>query len=629
MKKTVWFKHKVGTKKGSRPVSVHEDIKQYYGSQIEKDRTSRYVRYLKYYEDKYSSEDGRPDNNDNIGDLTDYDLQELTPGQNLIRILVNTYHSMITSAIPRAAVLPRDTTFSTHRQAKGLDRFLLEQAKYLKFKRLAHKIVKDGCLFGFGVFYPYICERSKEIKLEAPFPGEFIIDEKSTYPRQDFYQIFRRHVVSRDELAAKYADDPVAVAAIMDEPPAFGSEFSADLGQDSILVTEAFKREYTKGDGTGRYAVCLSDVTLKYEKWGHKFPFVFFKVLEPVVGWYPPSLVKYHIDEQIKLNDTELAIHRITELTANVVLMTQTGSQISNEKTLTDPAVGEFKILHVDGPEMPKVLQPPPLPSELFGYRDRAVPQMLEQEGLTSFTAGAQLPESFRADSSKAVREMHAISSRRHKEILDRFEDACLDTYKRIAELSADLHKKFEGLNRKHTYKLGSRVYQIDWKSLDFDADRFHLTVGASSDLNDTAASIEDNIATLATAGVLSPSEYVYALQNKDLDHVLSRKLAGLNQAKFVSEILEDEDKEFPTPHPRMDLETAKFIVNQEYLNLNLHTEVPEGVFSRFEQWMDLADDTIAKIKQAEQQALIDASQAAQAGQSVGLNTQTPNPTQQ
>ncbi len=508
--------------------------------------------------------------------------------ENVIANVVDTLVSRIGKNRPKATFVTRSADFSVFLKARQLDRYVWAEFLNQDIHTKGEKVFFNSLITGTGVLKIDIDSTEGEIFTESVNSDEIVVDQRqcvsACYPQE----LFHRRLVSRLWLKQTYGDDADVLMAI-DHAQEKNFHYSASRqpSDEQVIIVEGWKLPTRPGAGDGRHTICIENATLVDEPYKRDcFPFVFFRFQEPVMGgFYGRSLVEDLTGYQIRLNELNDAIRMGQDLMCVPRVFIDQGSEVLGSKL--DNVIG--RQVKYRG-TMPEALTWTAFNAEIYNERDRIRQSAFEFAGVSELSSQNKLPSQARLDSSEALREYNAIEDERFNRQAQAYEKFFLDVAKHLVELSAELYKN-QKVNRKNVYKSRYLVEQIDWKSVDLDADKYIMQVSASSIINMSPAARKDKLNEWAAAGVISQEQYKAWSGEPDLERLHDMMSASKDYfANCIDRMLKEEDV---TPDPISNVSEGIRDVTDTYLHLKSCVQTPEDILQKFRDFIELCKEIL------------------------------------
>lgn len=545
-----------------------------------------------------------------------YHAQNESTSRNIIRAITDGYRMRLTLGIPKGKLIPIDATFTAARTARAKDRAIYEELRRLLYKETISKLVGDSVRFGDAYLLPSIDQETREIAFEVFYGGQILVDESGASGRiEKPVSALRRRSVLKLDLVTRFAKFE---REIVDAPSTIIDGKSSDM----IEFVEGYKL-----GPNGAYFAGIRGTTFEYRKYSEvDYPWLRLNLMDPIVGYYAPSIAEYHLPRQLRLNKMELAGERIADTIIRPIYFGPPGSQAQAKKLREeDDPDSLVSFIEIAGPQ-PSRFDWGPIPEEILRERQELPQEAMEAENLNAFTAQNQIPSGFRGDSQRALREFDINQDRAISDKLSKVSTLVVEMTKRVGDLLADMHKRYPSKNKVYTISSGSFVHSISWRDHDWDRDRYNVVVETAATSNESSASRLEMVDRMIQQGMLSADMAAYAMLYPDVDDLLGLLASPVKMARMVAELLMDLDREPPAPHPHWPLERILEIVNLENQHLQTLHEDDElsQVLTRFSKWITRAEEMISEKRAAEQRAQADAIVQAQAQQGQGLPAAVP-----
>jgi hypothetical protein len=489
--------------------------------------------------------------------------------ENLCASAVERMYSFVGKNRPKATVVTHDGSFEQRQQGELLDRFLYGEFLHHNVWEKAQLMFRDACVFGTGYLRVDIDPTDGEIFIERVLPDEIIVDQRECVSGGAPLQMHLRRVVSRHVLRGMYPDaadeiDLCKSAWISYRNPA----------QDYLVVCESWAR-----GPQGKHVVAIEGATLLEEPYKReKFPFVKFCYREPLTGYYGTSLVEQAMPYQLRLNRLNWTIEQGQELYAVPRTFVDAASQVIRQQY-----DNEFGRLFYYRGQQPETVIWPGVSAEVYAERVHIREQCFADLGISEMSAGAKAPDGWRADSSKALREMNMIEGDRHAPVAQRYERAMLDLAEHMVELMALSKRK----DRKTVWRSGKVSEEIEWSSIDLKRDRYTMVIEASSILNMTPAARQDQLDEWSKKGWITPEEGRAMYDHPDLEASMSLTTAAVKNIEWTIMQLQKGMSVMPDPLQHLEFGVAK--VQMAYLDAQ-RQEAPEAVLECMRVWIEMAN---------------------------------------
>ncbi len=470
---------------------------------------------------------------------------------NVVQSCVDTAAAKIAKNKPKPMFLTKKGNWSLQKKAKKLTQYLeglFEQCDvYTKMQR----VFVDAEVFGTGAFKIYIDPNDLQIKCERVFIEEIVVDDvEGMYgePRQ----MHQKKNFSRDVLLSMFPDhaDEIMSAQTI-------SSTSSNSIADQIMVIESWHLPSVKGAKDGKHAISINSATLFSEGYDKDyFPFVFFRWLNNLLGFFGMGLAEQLIGIQLEINKVLINIQAAQHLMCIPRIFVEDGSRV-NTAMITNE-IGS--ILKYRGTK-PTMELGQGMPTETYAYLENLVKKSYEITGVSMLSAMQKKPAGL--DSGAALREYQDIESERFMLTGMRYEKAHMDAARIMLDLSKDLY----ALNPKLSLKThsGKFIETIQWKDVNLKDDEFDMQMFPVSLLPSTPAGKLQTVQDLVQAGFMSPDQAIQLLDFPDLDGFMARKTAAQDNIERILEKIMD-DGEYTVPEKLMNLDLAEELTSETIL---------------------------------------------------------------
>lgn len=507
--------------------------------------------------------------------------------ENVIQSVVDTLLSRVGNQRPKATPITRGADFEVYLKGRQLDRYLwgefVAQDIYVKGERS----VLDSMVVGTGVVKIDI--DGDELYTERVNPDEIIVDQRECVSCDYPQQLIHRKLVSRKWLLDSYGKGDPELRELIGAVQKDGFHYTSfrSPSEDQIVVIEAWKLPTRKGASDGRHVIIIDNATLLDEKYSRdKFPFAFIRWDNPYPsGFYGRSLVESLTGYQIRLNELNEKIRIGQDLMCVPRVFVDQGSAITGAQF--DNVIG--RVIKYRG-TLPEAMDWKAFSAEIYNERDRLRASAFEFAGVSELSSQSKLPSQARLDSSEAFREFNAIEDERFNRQAQAIEKFYLDIAYHLLERSAELYRD-KKVNRKNYWHSRNLVEQIDWESVDLDADKYVLQIGASSILNMSPAARKDKLNEWASSGAITMDQYKAYSGEPDLERTADLLAA---QNDLVEYQVDTMLKGIPvTPDPMQNLEYAIRVVNDHLARLAV-LEAPEEILQNFRDYVELTKELLS-----------------------------------
>lgn len=497
--------------------------------------------------------------------------------ENVISSVMETVVALIGKNRPKATPVPRAADFDIYLKARQLDRWLFGEFQTQDIWNKGMCVFEDAAAYGTGFLKHDI--DGDEIYTERVHPDEIIVDQRECMSCREPSQMHQRKVVSRLWLLSKY---PKHTKEILEASPINFAQYGGkrDVVEDQVLVIESWKLP-TEGYA-GRHTLCIDTITLLDEDYTRDwFPFTDLVWNPPQSGYYGRSMIELLIPYQIRLNKLNRDIEMGQHVMCTPQVWMQNGSRIVASQM--DDTIG--RIIKITG-EIPEPRVWNAFSPEIYNERDRVRSGAYQAVGVSELSSQAKLPTQARLDSSEALREYNAIENERFARQAQAYEDFYMRVAHRLIALGAELYRNHD-VDREQSYRSKYLTCQIRWSEVDMDADKYVLSISASSILNSSPAARKDKLNEWAAAGVITQQEYKAWSGQPDLERMADLMAAPRDYVEFlIDKLLKGE---MVTPDPLADLNLLLRTVHDTYLHLRV-LECDEDILQGFRDTMMMTE---------------------------------------
>lgn len=506
--------------------------------------------------------------------------------ENIIQSVCDTLVSRIGSNRPKATVVTRGADFDVYLRGRQLNRFVWGDFEYHDIYSKIRRCFLDSLVYGTAFLKMDL--DGDELYMERVHPDEIIVDQRECVSGIKPMCMYQRKLVSRAWLKKTYGGDAVVDQAI-DEAQGHNFQYTSYRTpvDEQVVVIEAFKRPTRDGAGDGKHAICIENYTFLDDSYTDDcFPYVELRFAEAENGFYGRPLVSDLMDYQIRLNELNRLIQVGQDLMCVPRILIEKGSTMLLSQF--DNAIA--KLLEYRGTK-PEALTWDAFNAEIYAERDRIKSSAYEFAGLNQMVAtGAPMTARFAADSSEAIREVSSMQDERYNDKVQAFEKFVIDIAKRDITLSAKLYKNVKK-NRATFFRSGQLVQQIDWKSVNLEADKYVLQVSASSVMNMTPAARIDKLEFWRANGIINLAQYHALSGEPDLEKLSDQLSAGTDAIEYqIDKMLKGEPA---TPTPLDKLQIGLPMVHDTYNRLTM-LSTPARVLVLFRQWISIAKEIMS-----------------------------------
>jgi hypothetical protein len=507
--------------------------------------------------------------------------------------------------------------WSLKRKAKKYREFILGKMSETEFEDLSPQALQDGSVTGHGI--TQIDDDGNDVCCERILRDELLFD-----PRELKYgkpwQAIRTMRISRDVLAAKFPafKSQIRDAANSQRLPheSIDDPDMMELGSldGYVDVFKAWRRPTDEDAKDGRFAMCIDNATLTYEKWDQpRFPFATFRYKKPQRGYWGLGLVEQVMDIQQRIN----SIVRAMQMNIDVTSM---GSYLVNElydqpiELMTGARPFKFSWKGPQGMQ-PQWKAADPLSPQTIQILEFFIRQAFEIPGVSQSAASSKSALGLNA-SGIALDTQYDIESERFAMVERQYAKYRLDAAQLYLDAAGRVAKRrYEEKGRKKSYVAVSApwrrrdaIERLEYKDVEMKADQYRLEMEPVNYIPDTRAGKFATIQELTQGGII-PQWLAPALYDEpDLARAQLINCAAYYNLERIMEGLGDKNipMEDLQPEPYHDLPLAEKMglayFNHAQSEIRIGSE-DEIVIDRYRQFVDAVLDMKAKASAAEQPA--------------------------
>lgn len=465
---------------------------------------------------------------------------------NIVQSCVDTSAAKIAKNKPRVQFLTKNGDYTEKRKAEKLTQFMEGMFHRTGIYTITSRAFVDACVLGTGAVKVYL--EDDEIKCERVFAEELTVDDvEGMYgsPRQ----LHRTKMYSKDVLLSMF--------------PSFRQEISETTNveeseqgvPDQIKVIESWHLKSGKKGKDGLHTICISSATLLEEKFEEReFPFVFFRWIDKLLGFWGQGLAEQLVGLQVEINKVLQNIQAAQNLMCVPRIMVEEGSKVSPQM-ITNIA-GNF-IRYRGTP--PSFNVGSAMPTEMYSYLDKLIQRAYEFSGISQLSAAQKKPAGL--DSGVALREYQDIESERFMLTAMRYEEMHLEVAKRIIELARRLYTE-DSIDLSVKTVTGKFLKSIKWSDVNMDDEDFTMQMFPVSLLPTTPAGKLQTVQELVQAGFMPREAAIGMLNLPDVDSWLAYQTADQNNIERVISLILDKG-EYTVPEKTWNLPMASEMVKQ------------------------------------------------------------------
>lgn len=465
---------------------------------------------------------------------------------NIVQSCVDTSAAKIAKNKPRVQFLTKNGDYTEKRKAEKLTQFMEGMFHKTGIYSITSRAFVDACVLGTGAVKVYL--EDDEIKCERVFAEELTVDDvEGMYgsPRQ----LHRTKMYSRDVLSAMF---PRFRQEIRETTSVENSEQGVP---DQVKVIESWHLRSGKEGKDGLHTICISSATLFEEEFTEdQFPFVFFRWIDKLLGFWGQGLAEQLVGIQVEINKVLQNIQAAQNLMCVPRIMVEEGSKVSPQ--MVTNIAGNF-IRYRGTP--PSFNVGSAMPTEMYSYLDKLIQRSYEFSGISQLSAAQKKPAGL--DSGVALREYQDIESERFMLTAMRYEEMHLEVAKRIIDLARRLYTE-DDIDLSVKTVTGKFLKSIKWSDVDMDDEEFTMQMFPVSLLPTTPAGKLQTVQELVQAGFMPREAAIGMLNLPDVDSWLAYQTADQDNIERVIGLILDKGK-YTVPEKTWNLPMATEMCKQ------------------------------------------------------------------
>lgn len=508
--------------------------------------------------------------------------------ENLIRSNIETAAALLGNEGLRVAALTDGAEWSVQRRAKRLERFLEAMFQQLDWDAKQVRAVRSAGVSGNGYTKFHIVDG--EIKAEhVPF-DEIIVDEiacRAGPPRS----LAHRRFVNKDVLIAFFPDFAEQIERAHEKDADWTSVRRLESSQ--VALVEIWHLPSKRGAKDGRRTLAIQGATLEDEAYTRDyFPFVIFRWVERLTGFYGCGLAEELAGYQLAVNKTNRSIRGNMQLFQNLrMLVHRSDAQLGIQ--LDDEEGGVFYYTN----KPPEVPDWPALKPDVYKYREALKTDAQRYSGIPDMAARSMKPVGL--DSGAALREWTDIQASRLTTQKAEIERMRLEAARQVIDLAKELYGQKQ--NVKAFWNSRNLAKKINWSEVDLKEDMYVLRIEPASAMSRTPAGMRQLVTDVAQTGALKPEQVLRLMGIPDVQRELDLETAPLEDIEAEIEDLYDGIWRPPEPFQALQLGIQR--VQSAYL-LARRGDAPANVLELLQRWMVQAKALLDKAQQPQAPAM-------------------------
>lgn len=514
--------------------------------------------------------------------------EELYPADLRTENLIETIgQSMLSKACSQPLLpspVPHGTSYKTRRAVEKLQKFFAETWRQTEAENAATQAFLDAFVSSVGAVQ--VNFDNDTLSVEPIFFDNLIIDNRECVNRTPPRTIRKRMVFPRVAVEAAYP------GFCHSSKPTVYSQ-SREVASDYTIVVEVFRKPDKYGKGGIWMVVCDGQI-LAERKWKHQWlPIVTFHWSDSGSGFYARSGVEQCIPYQVAQNDLNEAIKNTQDICSRPRILSHVNANLDVNQW--DNEFG--RIMAYSGTEPKPFIWPTAL-NDLYQERERNRSTCFSYFGLSEMSAGADLPQQVRLDSSAGVREFRNMEDSRHLRLWTRYEKFRLDIARRMLSMLGE-HAK-DDFKVSCAGERGATVEEISWKDVkQLQDDQFSWTLDAVPLSSQSPAARRETISAWIAQGKIKPDDDKAMIGNPDLEATDNQEAATRRGIDRMLAKMTDGKYEAPAEYSNLVYGIPACIANIELLK-DLKDVHPDAI-ALHEQWLLAAKDIQTKAQQAMQ----------------------------
>ncbi len=473
------------------------------------------------------------------------DLQFVAPQINLCGAFGDTYQSRVFSNQPFITTVPTRGDFNARQRAKYIPQWIDGLDAEIGFWEQAPKVGLDSWTYGTGWGWIEPDLAQKKVSFER------VQDDELLWPNEDgelFEQpwVIRRVWTNRYALADYYTDDPEAMSAIRNAPPAFnGVDFLSKVDLNDIIpYLKAYKLPGPNGI-KGRQCIVVGTYTISDEDYDlpelPAFPLTFSDLNTGFKGQGGVEQIcrtQQSINRLVETVDINMRRHGDGRWTV------EANSQV-NTDALGNDGRGGGNIVKYTGTE-PKLITPPVISEQIIQEIPRRIDWCATRVHVTASASAGEVPRSLQ--SAVALEKYDQIKDVNFQPIAKRFEAWIT----RCA-----YHKIRIGRLLKVPVTLSGRKRQIiKWDQVDIPENKVGMQAYPMSRLPQTIAGRQEILDSQLANNEISRETHMRVSQVPDVDGEQDEANAPQESVqRKIDKMIETGD--YSPPNPFADLAYA------------------------------------------------------------------------
>ncbi|MGN6107238.1 MAG: hypothetical protein ACTHU0_19175 [Kofleriaceae bacterium] len=534
---------------------------------------------------------------------------------NATKTIIDTFVSRLSKDRPMPSFVVDDADWDLKHKAKQYRKFIVGQMRETEFDDLSRDALEDAAILGNG--FTRIDDADDDVFAERILVNDLLFDERELkYGKPQQAILVRR--MARDHLAELFPDfrdkiesAPAAVRRADDREQE--RSMIGDL-DDYVDTFEAWHPPTCRDSENGRRVLCIDTATLVSERWYEpRFPFAHAKLFKPRSGLYATGFVDQLADLQHRVNCIVRDLQLNLAATGRGHFLVSEANDIPIEMlTGWQP----FKLKYKGG-QPPTFQAPQPFNPAQLSALQFFIQQMFDLTGVSQAAATSKSALGAGA-SGVALDTQYDIDSDRFRMPQANYARYRLDGAQRYLDAAARVARRRQerkGAKRSWvatSWKSRDAIEQLDYSKVELKEGQYKLQIEPVNFLPDTRAGKLSVVEQLAKAGVIPQWLVPTLFDEPDLVQANNIVLAAFRNCIRKMDDLVDETIPMPVPEPLNDLD-LELTVSTAYYNRVQEERAPEGIQSRYRDYVALVENLLEQKQKRAPQAAAPAMAAAEA----------------
>lgn len=461
----------------------------------------------------------------------------------LVREVVDTLHSSVTSTEPKSMALTQGGGASAQIKAKKINDYTQGVRLHTNGNYVAALAARDAMVFGTG-FAKVSCVDG-QFQWERLYPWEVRVDDADGIygnPRNMY------HVINADKqtLIDVWGDTEERRRAILDGGlEQDGPSTVYNYTVDQVTLCEAWRLPSRRGAGDGRHVICTTAGKILDEPWDDlHFPIRWMHAIPPISGFWGTGVAE-------ECGGLQLEVNRLAN--KNYESMRRLGVPMVFADTELGPAQGQISnkvaaIYNTKGGQPPTVFIPPSMLKEYLVMIDGYYKRAFEMFGVSQMLNQGEKPSGI--DSGKAYQTW-----------LDQGNGRLSTMIKAYARFNVELdlasiecaRREFASGNDISVDVPGKKFLRtIKWSDIDMDDDQFVLQMFPVNLFSQQPGAKMKQVQDMVAGGLLGPERAMGLLDFPDTEALVQQENAPYELYNYLIEKM--GDKKYTPPDPLLPL---------------------------------------------------------------------------